>query len=86
MASSKNNVLLLGVPAVRQVTARLGKGDSEEQHLIEKLGKSCRKFDRTGKGSLSVDDFYNVIKLQNGINISKDEVRDGCDSNLFSRK
>lgn len=66
---------ILGVPAVRQVVGRLGKSEQEEQQLIDKLAKSCRKFDRSGTSSLTVDEYFNVIKLQNGIDITKDEVR-----------
>ena len=39
-----------------------------------KIEASCTKFDHRGKGYLSVDEIFNVVKLQNGINVSKDEV------------
>jgi hypothetical protein len=42
--------------------------------LIEKIESSCRKFDHGHKGSLTADEYFNVLKLQNGIDISKDEV------------
>lgn len=65
---------ILGVPAVRQVIYRLNKNSSDEQLVIDKLERSCRKFDHKGKGKLTVDEYFNVIKLQNGIDISKAEV------------
>ena len=42
--------------------------------LLLKIEASCKKFDHRGKGSLSVDEIFNVVKLQNGIDIGKDEV------------
>ncbi len=66
---------MLGTPAVRQIMARLNKSDKEEQMLIEKIASSCRKFDHRGKGSLTADEYFNVLKLQHGIECSKDEVR-----------
>ena len=65
---------LLGVPAVRQVLARMGKSEKDEQHLIEKIERCCKKFDHAGKGSLTIDDYFNVIRIQNNIQIDKDEV------------
>ncbi len=44
------------------------------QALIEKIESSCKKFDHSHKGSLTADEYFNVLKLQNGIDISKDEV------------
>jgi len=42
--------------------------------LAAKIEASCKKFNNN-KGRLSVDEFYNVIKLQNGVEVSKDEIR-----------
>ena len=36
--------------------------------------KGCNKFDHSRKGSLTSDEFYNVVKIQNAIEISKDDV------------
>ena len=67
---------LLGTPAVRQIISRLNKNEREEQALIDKIAGSCRKYDHKGKGKLSADDYFNVIKLQNGIHCcSKQEVK-----------
>ena len=38
------------------------------------LKKGCNKFDHSRKGSLTSDEFYNVVKTQNGIDIAKDDV------------
>ena len=67
---------LLGVPAVRQVLAK-AEGTttpSEDDATVDKLKASCLNFDHSGKGRLSQDEFCNVIKLQNGIKISREEV------------
>ena len=69
---------LLGVPAVRQIMARLSKNEQEEHQMIEKLEKNCKTFDRKGKGSLTADEYFNVVKLQNGIDIAKEEVSSYC--------
>ena len=66
---------LLGVPAIRQILARLNKNEAEEKELINKIERNCRKFDHSSKGALRPDEYYNVLKLQNGIDISKDEVK-----------
>ena len=42
--------------------------------MAAKIEASCKKFNNN-KGRLSVDEFYNVIKLQNGVEVSKDEIR-----------
>ncbi len=82
---------LLGVPAVRLVLARLSRSDLEEDKMVDRLERSCRNFDhrrkkqqkgagvsaRKGQESLTVDEYFNVIKLQNGVDIGKDEVVHG---------
>ena len=45
-----------------------------DQFNYFKIEASCKKFDHRGKGSLTVDEIFNVVKLQNGIDIGKDEV------------
>merc|ERR1711997_839581 len=66
---------MLGTPAVRQIIAKLNKSDKEEQMLIEKIASSCHKFDHKGLGKLTADELFNVVKLQHGIDCSKEEVR-----------
>ena len=48
--------------------------DEEKKELAVKIEASCRRFNNN-HGSLSIDEFYNVIKLQNGVEVSKDELR-----------
>lgn len=43
--------------------------------LTKKVESSCNRFDQTGKGRLSVDDLYNVVRLQNKIDATKDDIR-----------
>lgn len=74
IAFSTKMAALLGTPAIRQIIARLSKSEKEEQALIERIESSCKKFDHEGKGKLTPDEFFNVVKLQNGVDISKDEV------------
>ena len=44
-------------------------------NLSSQIEASCTKFDHRGKGYLSVDEIFNVVKLQNGVDVSKDEVK-----------
>ena len=47
-AMSKTN--RLSIPAVRQILARLAKGEKEEDELVEKLEDSCLRYDHDKKG------------------------------------
>ena len=40
----------LSIPAVRQIIAKLAKGEKEEEELIEKLEDSCLRYDHDKKG------------------------------------
>ena len=64
----------LAIPAVRQILARLAKGDKEEEEFVEKIENSCLKFDHDKKGMLTPDEYFNVMKLQNGVDCTKEEV------------
>ena len=44
-------------------------------NLFSQIEASCTKFDHRGKGYLTVDEIFNVVKLQNGVDVSKDEVK-----------
>ena len=68
---------LLGAPAIRQVLA-VAKSDADDKQvkkIIEKIESGCNKFDHQRRGCLTTDEYYNVVKTQNGIDISKDDVR-----------
>jgi len=49
--------------------------DKERAAAKEKIENSCRRFDKRGKGKLTVEEFYNVIKLQNHVDTSKEDIR-----------
>ena len=68
----------LSIPAVRQILAKLAKGDKEEEELIEKLEDSCLRYDHDKKGMLTPYEYFNVLKIQNGVDCSKDEVKTVC--------
>eukprot|EP00090_Calanus_glacialis_P006313 TRINITY_DN14932_c0_g1_i1.p1 TRINITY_DN14932_c0_g1~~TRINITY_DN14932_c0_g1_i1.p1 ORF type:complete len:153 (-),score=67.88 TRINITY_DN14932_c0_g1_i1:137-595(-) len=68
----------LAIPAVRQVISKLAKGEKEEEELVEKIENSCLKFDHDKKGILTPDEFFNVLKLQNGVECTKEEVKTVC--------
>ena len=36
---------------------------------------SCNRFDKRGRGRLTVEEYYNVLKLQNKLDTSKDEIK-----------
>ena len=40
----------LSIPAVRQILAKLAKGEKDEEDLVEKIENSCIKFDHDKKG------------------------------------
>ena len=55
---------LLGQPALVQLVEKAegGKNEKEKKELLRKIETQCKSFD--GKGKLTVDDFYSVIKVQ----------------------
>ena len=40
----------LSIPAVRQLLAKLARGEKEEDELVEKLEDSCLRYDHDKKG------------------------------------
>merc|ERR1711981_1172280 len=74
----KVRMAALAIPAVRQILARLAKGDKEEEEFVEKIENSCLKVDHDKKGMLTPDEYFNVMKLQNGVDCTKEEVRTIC--------
>merc|ERR1712223_1513251 len=68
----KVRMAALAIPAVRQILARLAKGDKEEEEFVEKSENSCLKFDHDKKGMLTPDEYFNVMKLQNGVDCTKE--------------
>ena len=49
---------------------------TEIKELIAKVESSCHRFDKIESGKLSVKDLYNVVKLQNKIECSKDDIEE----------
>jgi len=76
-AGASRSQVALGQSAAEQILARQPKrlNDRDKETAAKKIESSCRRFDKSGKGKLSVDDFYNVIKLQNRVETSKEEIR-----------
>eukprot|EP00095_Tigriopus_kingsejongensis_P003503 maker-scaffold373_size192110-snap-gene-0.36 protein:Tk03503 transcript:maker-scaffold373_size192110-snap-gene-0.36-mRNA-1 annotation:"PREDICTED: calmodulin-4-like" len=68
----------LGKSALMQIIEKQRKRwtESEKMDLTKKVESSCHRFDRRGKGRLNVDDLYNVVKLQNKIDTSKDDIQE----------
>merc|ERR1712080_478402 len=72
--SQKENVL--GQPAITQILSKIhDKTDEERKDLSRQIESNLKRFDKKGKGKLTVDEYYNVIKIQNKIDTSKDEIR-----------
>lgn len=66
---------ILGQPAIYQIlNKKRGRSEEEKKKLAAKVESSCMRFNNN-RGRLTVDEFYNVIKLQNGIEVTKDEIR-----------
>ena len=53
----------LAIPAVRQIIAKLAKGEKEEEELVEKLEDSCLRYDHDKKGVVSKI-FYDITSNQ----------------------
>ena len=71
---------VLGQSAMNQILDKQREhySESERSKLITKLESSLVRFDKSGKGKLTVDEYYNVLKLQNKVDISKDDIRKMC--------
>ena len=72
---SQSVASLLGQPALVQLLEKScgDKSDKDRKTLRDKIETQCKTFD--GKGKLTVDDLYNVIKLQMKVDVSKDDIR-----------
>ena len=65
---------VLGQPAIFQIlNKKPGRSEDDKKQLAAKIEASCKRLNH-GRG-LSIDEYYNVIKLQNGVEVSKDEIR-----------
>lgn len=67
---------VLGQPAIYQILNRLkDKNEDDKKTLALQIESACKRFDHKRKGKLSVDEYYNVIKVQQKVDITKDEIR-----------
>merc|ERR1712098_966888 len=66
---------LLGQPALVQLIdkADSGKNEKEKKELRKKVETQCKSFD--GKGKLTVDDYYSVLKVQCKVDVTKNDIR-----------
>merc|ERR1712083_694850 len=66
---------LLGQPALVQLIdkADTGKNEKEKKELRKKVETQCKSFD--GKGKLTVDDYYSVLKVQCKVDVTKNDIR-----------
>ena len=57
---------LLGQPALVQLVDKSAStnNEKEKKELLKKAETQCKSFD--GKGKLTVDDYYSVLKVQVG--------------------
>ena len=65
---------LLGVPAARQIVSKMNSSEREKDEMVEKLERSCNKLDHSKRGALTIHEYWNICRVQNMINVSKDEV------------
>ena len=65
---------MLGVPAARQIVSKMNASEREKEEMVEKLERNCNKFDRSNDGALTINEYWNICRVQNRINVSKDEV------------
>ncbi len=65
---------LLGIPAAVLLASRLKGGDVTEKDALSRLARSCQRMDHRGRGSLSDEDYYTVVKRLHAINIRREEV------------
>ncbi len=42
--------------------------------VVVQVERSCRRFDKRGKGRLDAAEFYNAVKLQNKLECTKDDM------------
>ena len=55
---------VLGKPAIFQILSKKrSRSEAEQKELAAKIESSCKRF-KNNHGSLSIDDYYNVIKVR----------------------
>merc|ERR1712109_271803 len=69
----------LSLPAVRQELYLAGGTTSDEKEFSSKIQRSATRYDHTNKGELTVREWFNVIKVQNKVDISLDRLQSICE-------
>eukprot|EP00090_Calanus_glacialis_P024436 TRINITY_DN3795_c0_g1_i1.p1 TRINITY_DN3795_c0_g1~~TRINITY_DN3795_c0_g1_i1.p1 ORF type:complete len:157 (-),score=72.59 TRINITY_DN3795_c0_g1_i1:39-509(-) len=66
---------LLGQPALVQLVDKSAStnNEKEKKELLKKAETQCKSFD--GKGKLTVDDYYSVLKVQCKVDLTKNDIR-----------
>ena len=82
MPKNKKSQGCLGVSAVDQILLAWNEkqpkkrlNDQEMDALREKIEASCNRYDRKERGKLTADELYNVVKMQNKVDCSKDDIK-----------
>ncbi len=68
----------LGQSALYQLITRAGGGRLSETEIKEKMQKveaTAKKYDKKGKGRLTVDELYEVLKKKNEVECTKTDIR-----------
>merc|ERR1711997_411915 len=75
MSQHESVASLLGQPALVQLIVRVcpNKSEQEKSELRTKAENQCKTFN--GKGKLTVDDLYSVLKVQMKMDLTKDDIR-----------
>merc|ERR1712241_1418393 len=75
MSQHESVASLLGQPALVQLIEKVcsSKTDKEKAELRTKAETQCKTFN--GKGKLTVDDLYSVLKVQMKMDLTKDDIR-----------
>lgn len=71
-------VSALGQSALYQLVSKSGSGRLSESEIKEQMQKAegtAKKQDKKGKGRLTVDDLYDVLKKKNKIECTKTDIR-----------
>ena len=66
---------MLGVSAARQIASKMNTSEREQLEMVAKLERSCKKLDHANRGALTINEYWNICRVQNRINVSKDEVK-----------
>ena len=70
----------LSLPAIKQVLYLTGVNTpKEEAEMTDKIQKSASRYDHSGRGELTIKEWFNVIKIQNKVDISLEKLTKICE-------